>query len=100
MRRGRFGTVLGATGLEHDDRLRFAYLARFVEEGARIADALDVEADDLGGRIVRDKVQEIEFIDIDLVADIDTLTNRKTLARTAHNMQHDGAGEDAGLGEK
>ena len=100
MRSGRLRTVLGATGLEHDDRLRFTYLACLLEEGARIADALDVEADDLGGRIGRDKVQEIELVDIDLVADIDALADREALARAAHDVQHDGAGEDAGLGEK
>ena len=45
-------------------------------------------------------MQKIEFIDVDLVADVDALAHRQALGRAAHHVQHDGPGKDAGLSEK
>ncbi len=45
-------------------------------------------------------MQEIELIDVDLVADVDALAYGQALGRAAHHVQHDSPGEDAGLGEK
>ena len=46
---------------------------RLVQEGARIADAFDVKSDHLGARISCCEAEEIELVDIDLVANIDAL---------------------------
>ena len=100
MRGRRLDAVLGAARLEHNDRRALSHLARLVEKRARIADTLDVEADDLGRRIVGDVVQKIELVDVDLVADVDALAHRQALDRARHDIEHQRAGENAGLGKK
>ena len=100
MRGRRLDAVLGAARLEHDDRRALAHLACLVEERARIADALDIETDHLGGRIVGDVMQEIELVDVDLVADVDALADRQPLDLPGHDVEHERAGENAGLGEE
>ncbi len=97
---GRLGAVTRAARLEHDDRLGLAHFARLFEKRARIADALDIEPDHLGARIVRDVIEKIDFVDVDLVADIDAFSHRQALARLAHDVKHHRTREDAGLGEE
>ena len=65
VRRRRLGRLLGAAGLDDDDRLGQRHLARRRQEGPRVADRLHVDEDALGMRVVAEVVDQVAPADVE-----------------------------------
>jgi hypothetical protein len=59
------GGLLGATGLDDDDRLGERHLPRGRQEGARVADRLHVDDDALRARVVAEVVDDVAPADVE-----------------------------------
>ena len=72
-------------GLEKHDGLATPQGARLFRELRQVVDAFDIEADDFGARIIGGVTEKVEFVYVDLVADVERVTGRKPEVKQAAN---------------
>jgi hypothetical protein len=94
---GRLLSSLRRAALEHDNRLPQGERSRNFQESPRSFKAFEVDQDGVRLRIVRQVVQGVGLIDIDLVPQPDDPADAKVLA--AQDGLHRMRGEVSGLGD-
>src|SRR5690348_11382397 len=100
MRVGSAMPFLGAGRLENDNWLAAPQSLRLLEKCLRIGELLKIKSDHLGLSVALSKIQEIDFINVGLISNVDADRHGQSLRVRAHHLENEASGKDPGLGKQ